>query len=354
MGTVSRMPIVRYANGTKVVLSPREQLLANYIQRQVNSLGYEVPITTLTTISKKITEQKYFEVTPSEYLPVVVGQGTWTSNITTYRSFNIGANFETGIIDMGQGSARLAAANVAIDALNIKIFNWAFENQWTIFELQEAAKSGNWDLVTQLEIARKTNYDLGVQRIAFLGARGQNAVSGNCLGLLNQAGITVNTSVITAPISSLSTTALKTFCANVIEVYRENCARTAWPTHFVIPESDFNGLASQASPDFPIKSVLQVLEETFQLITRRKDFKILPLAYGDASYHADVPAIAGKQVYALYNYDERSLRMDVPLPYTNTLANSFNNFAFQNVGYSQFTGVLAYRPLEMLYFQYAA
>ena len=44
--------------------------------------------------------------------------------------------------------------------------------------------------------------------------------------------------------------------------------------------------------------------------------------------------------------------MDIPLDYTNTLANSIDNFAFQNAGYGQLTGCLSYRPLEMLYFQY--
>ncbi len=193
---------------------------------------------------------------------------------------------------------------------------------------------------------------MGIQRVAFLGSRGLNAAGGQCLGLLNQAGVTINTSVITAPISGLSVSALKTFCQLVIEAYRSNCQRTAWPTHFILPESDYNGLASQSSPDFPIKSVLQVLQETFALITRKPDFKILPLAYGDAAYHPDVASIAGKQCYALLNYDEESLRMDIPLPYTNTLANSLDNFGFQNVGYGQYTGVLSYRPLELLYFQY--
>jgi hypothetical protein len=44
--------------------------------------------------------------------------------------------------------------------------------------------------------------------------------------------------------------------------------------------------------------------------------------------------------------------MDIPVDYTNTLANSLDNFNFQNVGYGQFTGVQTYRPLELLYFSY--
>lgn len=351
--------MVRNAKGEEIKLTPQEQFHVNYIQqelnkRHANSLGYEIPITTLTQIMKKITEQKFFEVAPADYLPVRVGEGTWSTNLTTYRSFDIADQFETGIINTGGQNSRLASADAGVDALNIKVYPWAKSIGWSIFDLEFAAKSGNWDVVSAKEKARKRNWDLGIQRIAFLGARGNNGVGGSCLGLLNQAGITVNTTVIQKKISSMTTTELKTFTAAIIDAYRENCARTAWPTHFIIPESDYNGLASQASPDFPIKSTLQLLEEMFQVITKKPGFKILPLAYADANYHTDVAAIAGKQVYTLLNYDEESVRMDIPLDYTNTLANSVDNFSFQNVGYGQYTGVLAYRPLEMLYFQYSA
>lgn len=354
-----KQPTICNAKGEPIVLTAQEKYHCDYMQRVVNerfgnALGYEVPITTLTTIMKKITEQKFFEIAPADYLPVRVGEGTWSTNLTTYRSFDVADEFETGVINTGGQNSRLAQADAAVDSLNIKVFQWAKAIGWSIFDLELAAKSGNWDLVTAKEKSRKRNWDLGVQRVAFLGARGQNGSGGTCLGLLNQAGITTNTTVIAKAISSMTTAELKTFCAAVLEAYRSNNNRTAWPTHFIIPESDFNGLASQASADFPIKSTLQLLEEMFQVITRRKDFKILPLAYGDAAYHADVSSIAGKQVYVLLNYDEESLRMDVPLDYTNTLANSLDNFSFQNVGYGQFTGVLAYRPLEMMYFTYTA
>lgn len=350
-----KQPVITWNDGTPVTLTRQEQYSAESMQRIFNeaqktfsnSLGYEVSITTLTTVMKKITEQKFFEVPPADYLPVRVGEGTWSSNLVTYRSFDIADEWETGILNLGGQNARLAVADTGVDALTINVFNWAKTINWTIFELEEAARSGNWDLISSKEKARKRNWDLGVQRIAFLGMRGQNGANGQALGLLNQTGITTNTSVITMPISQMNTAQLKVFTAQVIEAYRSNCNRTTFPSHFIIPESDYNGLASQASPDFPIKSTLELLEETFKLITRKPDFKILPLAYGDVAYSG-----FSYQIYVLLNYDEESIRMDIPLQYTNTLANSLNNFNFANVGYGQSTGVLAYRPLELLYFTY--
>lgn len=337
-------PQILNSKGEPIVLNAREARIAEINQRIANALGFEVSITTLTTIVKKVTEQKFFEVAPADYLPVRVGEGAWSSNLITYRSFDLADSFETGIINLAGNNGRLAQANAGVDSVSVKIINWAKSIGWTMFELEEASKSGNWDLVTSKEKARKRNWDLGIQKIAFIGAQNDS----NVLGLLNQSGVTSDTSTLPQPISTLSTVDLKAFCAVILDKYRANCARTAWPTHFIIPESDYLGLAAPSSADFPLKSTLQVLEETFQVMTKNKQFKILPLAYGDIAYHPG----ATQQQYVLLNYDEESLRMDLPVDYTNTLANSIDNFSFQNVGYGQFTGVMAYRPAELYYLKF--
>lgn len=331
------------AEGKPLLLNKREQHLADYNQRIVNALGFEINITTLTTIMKKVTEQKFYEIPFADYLPVRVGEGAWSSNLVTYRSFQIADDFETGVINTGGNNGRLANADAGVDSLSLKVINWAKSVGWSLPELQLAAKSGNWDLVTAKERSRKRNWDLGLQRIAFLGMKGDSSV----LGLLNQAGATYDTTTITKPISSMSTSELKAFTAAILVSYRNNCNHTAWPTHFVIPESDYLGLASPASPDFPIRSTLSLLEETFQVMTMNKSFKILPVSYAD-----NVNSGFGYQLYTLLNYDEESIRMDIPVDYTNTLANSLDNFSFQNVGYGQYTGVLAYRLPELLYFKF--
>lgn len=348
-----KQPVILNAAGKPMELTPREQYHADWMQRQVNErfqndLGAEVSITTLTTIIKKVTEQKFFEMHPADYMPIVVGQNAWSSNLTTYRSFNLADDFSTGIINTGANNSRLATADAGVDTLNIIVRNWAKAVGWNIFDLELAAKSGNWDLVTEKERSRKKNWDLGIQQVAFLGLKGDSSV----LGLFTQSGSTVNTSLITKPISQMTVTELKTFCATVLDTYRSNCVRSAWPSHFILPESDYLGLASAASADFPIRSTLDLLEETFKVMTKR-DFKILPCAYGDKAYNLGFINVGtGKQTYAMLNYDEASLRMDIPVDYTNTLANSLDNFNFQNAAYGQLTGVLAYRPLELMLFQY--
>ena len=332
------------SKGEPIVLSDQQVRIAKVNQRLVNALGYQIDITTLTAIISKITEQKFFKIPFADYMPVKVGEGSWSAALTTFRTFLTGGQFEEGIINSGSNNGRLAAADAGVDALTIKVLNWGKTVGWTLPELQIASRSGNWDIVTSKEKSRKTNWDLGLQRVSFLGVRGDT----NALGLLTQS-ITPNTAVITKAIKSMSTAELKTFQAAIIAAYRLNCAYTAWPTHFIIPESDYLGLAAQAAPDFPIKSVLVLLEDAFKAITQNPNFKILPLAYADV---VNSDSQLTTQRYTLLNYDEESVRMDIPVDYTATLANSNDNFSFQNVGFGQFTGVLAYRPLEMMYFDY--
>lgn len=348
----------------EVTLSPTEnfhleETKAAYSRwrKITNALGYEIDITTLTTIVKKITEQKFFEVAPADYLPVRVGEGAWSSDLVTYRTFDDADDGSSGLINMGSNNSRLAEVSAGVDSLRIPVLNWAKTNTWSLMDLQFAAKSGNWDIVTAKEKARKRNYDLFVQRVAFLGIGDGSGTQ----GLLNQnlnsqvgGDIKIDTTTLTNSITSLSGTPqnLSNFLAKVLQVYRNNCGSSAMPTHFIIPQSDYLGLATATSASFPLKSILQYMQETFQTMTNNKNFKILPCAYADGAAISTGLGQGTNQTYVLLNYAEESLRMDIPVDYTNTMQNSINSFQFQNVGYGQLTGVLAYRPREMYYFQF--
>jgi hypothetical protein len=336
--------IVKNSKGEAIVLNEREQKVADYNQGIVNALGYEIDITTLTALSKKVIEQKFFEIKPSDYMPVLVGNGAWSSQITTFTSFEMSNDFEAGNINTGASESRLASADTGIDSITVKIKNWAKTIGWSLIDLQMASKSGNWDLITSKEKARKRNWDLGIQKIAFLGS----VQDANVKGLLTQADVTSNLTLITKKISSMSEAEISTFIVGLVEAYRANCNRTAYPTHFVIPESDFLGLGAPSSSTYPIKTKLSLLEDALKVAVG-KNVQILPCAYGDTAYNS---AYINKTRYALYNFDEDSGRLEIPVDYTATLANSVNNFMFQNVGYGQYTGFKAFRPKEFLYFDF--
>lgn len=337
---------IRNSKGEVVVLNAVEKQVANAFQKVygpiMNAMGVDIPITTLTTIIKSIAEQKFFEVSISDYVPVVVGEGSFGTELLKYASFITGGDFEEGLIFQGTSDGKLALMDAGVEAIKMPIFNWAKKNIWNIFELQTAIKAGNWDIITAKEKSRAKNWQLGIQRMAFIGSSKLPGMK----GLLNQDDVTFNTSLITKPLSTMTAAELNAVLAGLPTEYRANASYTANPKLFIIPESDFNGLLSQMSETYPLKTKLQVLTEALQA-RFGSDFKVLPLAYADKNVSG-----LSNNVYTLSSYDPDSVAFYIPVDYTPTLANTLNGFTMENAAYGQFSSVKAFRPKEMLYLGY--
>ena len=338
------MALIMNAKGEKVaaesLLNDRElanaEMLSNAVSEQQ---GYKVDITTLTAVLKTVAEQKFYQIPFADYVPVRVGEGTaWASTITGFRSFVTGGAFEKGYINQGN-SVRLSTTDAAVDALTVPVYTWAKELSWSIPEIAEASRTGVWDIVSAKEKSRKKNWDLGIQRTVFLGS-----ADGVLQGALNQGEVTVNTSLMTASLSTMTTAQLNTFAASVLEAYQANCNYTAYPDFMWVPKSDYNGLATYTS-EFTLLSRKEILERAIASITG-KEFEILPLAYASASMSGGVLTY---DRYVLGRYDEETIRFDIPVDYTATVANSIEGFTYRNVAYGQHSGVLSLRPQEFLY-----
>ena len=307
-----------------------------------NSLGYSQLITTLTAVGRKISEQKFYEIPFADYVPVVVGNGAYQRSIINWRAYVKGEGFDTGVISNASNKAQLPYVDAAFDQISQTIYNWAKSVVYNIFELEEAMRANTlFSLIEARELARRKEWDLGIQKIAFLGY-------GSSYGLLNQTSATTDTTTITKLIKSMSASEFNIFVYTIYEAYRANCVRTAKPTHFIMPESDYNGLVSYPDATYPLKTKLELLTEAFKTITANPNFKILPCAYCENENYD-----ATNNCYVLLNYDETSIKMDLPIDYTQTAAGTFNGFTWENVAYGSFTGVVAQREKELMYFKYA-
>lgn len=321
----------------------------------IGDSGYEQQITTLTGIKARITKQTFYKLNGKkiqDYIPVVVGENAFTEEIMTWLSYEMSPDFESGLIDTGFGSSRLSQVEVALDKVTVPVLTWAKAIDYTIVDVEKAQRAvGNagWDYITSKERARKENFDLGLQRFAFLGSK----TVANATGLLTQSDVTTNTTRITEPLSGMTAAEVTTFIQNFVADYADNSDQTALPNRLVIPTSDWYGLDKPYSSDYPMISLREYLVKAFKQSTMREDAEILPLAYAEAKYNKEFINVGtGKQCYALYNYDEESLRMDLPVAYTSTAINTSDGFNWQSVAYAQIAPAKAYRPKEMLYYQY--
>jgi hypothetical protein len=311
-----------------------------------SATGYQIVIDTLTYIKKQVSEQKFYEVAPADFIPVSVGDGAFAANILTNRTYQVADDFESGNIRTGADSSRLAGVDVAIDSKTMAVINWAKSVDYSIFDIEQALVANNWDPIEQKHRSRKKNWDLGIQKIAFLGS---TLTPSTVPGLFTTTSVNTDTSTIQKLISSMSASEFSTFVQNVLAVYFANTNSTVLPTSFIIPYDDYLGLMTPVSSTYPNIPKLNYLEQAFKAICG-PNFKILPNAYGTPANNA----VAGlnKHVYCLLRYDPESIRMDIPVDYTTTQPNSVNNFQFQDVAYGQYTGVGFYRALETLLFTF--
>jgi len=314
--------------------------------------GYQILIDTLTYIKQQQSEQTFYELgsfglTPSSFVPVAVGDGSWAQSILTRRVYSNGGDFEAGLVRQGSHNARSTQSDVSMDSVSLPTFIWNDGVEYSLAEIEQALMASNWDIIASKHEARMKKWQLGVQAITFLGTK-----SGNMEGLFNNTKTNINTSRITAPISGLNAASFLTFVQNIIADYWTNSGSTVLPTHFALPMTDYLGmmtLVPGSAGTFPVP-MMTYLENAFKTLCG-PNFKILPVAYGDAAVSNSLRGI-NKNTYALYRYDPKSLRMDIPVDYTVTQPQTINNWQFEDVAYAQLTGVGFYKPLETLLFQY--
>lgn len=315
------------------------------------SLGYQYATQTTTFIRERVVEQKFYQVPIADYVPVDVGVGAWMEDIKTNLVYDIAGDFESGIVSVASGPSQLSTVDVGTSPINAKVITWAKGYQYSVPEVSKALAANNWDVVSGKMSALVKNWQLGLQKIAFLGLQ-QDLT--NVPGLLTSPQVTVNTSVITANISSLASTAFQTLVSTILAAYAANANYTAMPNTFVMPLNDYLGLGTAASSGFPIVDMITYLENMFKKITGEKDFKILPLAYAQAAQNAGyINGSSGKNRYVLYRRDPETIKMDIPVDFVLNPAGTSNNFNWQGVGAGQFTGAIFYRPAEAIFFDHA-
>lgn len=329
------------------MLNDKDIALAEKMTNAISEqYGYLVPMTTLTAVLRDVASQKFYQIPVADYLPVRVGtEAAFAEDILMFRSFQVGGDFEKGYLETAT-EGRLASTDAQLDAIRVKARMWGKELYWSLADVAKAAKTGVWDLVTQKEKSRRTNWDLGIQKIAFLGTR-----DGALEGLATLSDVTVNTTLIPAAINEMTDAQFQTFAQKIIGAYLANNNFTAMPNRLYIPQSDFVALATATSIQFPIKSKIEYLEDVLKAATNQQDFQIKPLAYLQV---AQSDGKLSTDRYILMRYDEDVARFEIPVDYTVTVPNTLEGFTLRNVAYGQHSGVLDARPQEILYMDLTA
>lgn len=309
------------------------------------SQGYQYVIQTTSQIVADVIEQEFYEIPFGDYVPLDIGTGAFMEFIVKNVSYQSAGPFEQGIVSLSS-QATIKQVDAAVAPITTKIYSWNAGYQYSLWEVRKALAADNWDPIQAKYEALKENSDLGLQQIAYLGLLLDN-VGGP--GLLSQSGVTINLAIITQYINSMSPTQLSNLVAQLFAAYFSNSNSTKLPTHFAIPMQDWLGLDSPWSPQFPNVSIREYLEKAFKMASKNPGFTIYGVAYADQVNNAGVWATSGTNRYTLYRNEPKSLKMYMPLDMIINAPGTANNFNWQGVAMSQFTGVQVYRVPEMLY-----
>lgn len=313
-------------------------------QNLLNDMGYgDIDITLLTQIEREVSQQKFYTVNPEDFVPFDNTQGGWSDYITVLRSYS---NIDGNLADWERGvdadNARRGQDGVSLDSVSLKIHNLNKMISYSLFEIRQSQETGRWNIVTEKERARKRDYDLSVQRGVLLGDADHK-------GLLNQTGVTLNTTVLTKKLSTMTSVEFRTFLGSVFGDFYTQTGRTALPDTLAIAPSDFLGLGVAVDEQYPlVQSMLKRMEEVFKEVTGNPNAKIVPLAYCEPEFHS------GSYKYVLYRRDFDTLRVYRPFDYNVVQGASIDGMNYQNTAYARISDVFVNRPAEMMYMSFSA
>lgn len=308
-------------------------------QALLNDLGYgDIDVTLLTQIEREVSQQKFYQIDPTLFVPFDTTQGGWSDFITVLRNYtNTDADISTWERGVDADNARRAQVGVTLGAESLKIHNLAKMVSYSLFEMRSAMETGRWNIVTEKERARKRDYDLAVQKAVLLG-------DSNFKGLLNQTGVASNTAILTKPISTMTSGEFRTFLGSVFAEYFKNSSMTVLPDTLAIAPSDFLGLGVAVDEQYPlVQSMLTRAKEVFREVTGNPNADIKMLAYCEPEFNG------GYYKYVLYRRDFDTLRVYQPYDYNVVQGATVDGMNYQNTAYARLSDVFVNRPKEMVY-----
>ncbi len=309
-----------------------------------SGLGYQYLIDTLSEIRADVVEQKFYKIAPADFFPVDVGYAAWMDEIVQNLTFQTGGDFFSGDVDTNTETGRMAQVDTALAPVRMPIKTWAKQVVWTIADIAKAAAASNWDVVAGKMESLKVDWDLGIQEVAFLGHPADSKVT----GLLNDAEVNINTTLITKPISQMTEAQFTALVSGLLGAYFTNSNDTEdKPDTFVIPADDYLGLVGPTSSTFMNISKIEYLNNALQKGTDNPNFRIKGLAYAQSSRNA--ARGINKNRYILYKSDPKTMKMTIPVDFTMQQAATANNFNWTQPAVGQYSGLLINRKREVLY-----
>lgn len=305
--------------------------------------GVVQTVDTITEIVQGVVEAKYYELggqTPSDFIKMDVGRGAYAGQIFQFTSAYVGAPFEQCIINPAStGIHNDATADITVDGISIK--NNFYRQKYSVSNEEIKMATVNrvgFDVIEQKEKARAKTWQLGIQNVLFNGLK-----DGQTFGLLNQPGVTVNTSLFPAAPQEMTVAQIKAFAGSAISTYFNTTNGTYMPNRWLMPTESYMALGVPYGDTFGMPTLLEVFENAFKKAGAPADFKIVHSLYNNEAGNG------GHGRHVFYNDDVDNLVMYVPKAYTPHPLYAQGALDMVSDAEGQFTGVQLKKTKTMLY-----
>lgn len=325
-------------DGVEILFNEAEQSAIDKAQNLVNESGFaDIDITLLTALETRIAQQKFYTVDVDKFIDIARDTGGYSDAITAFKNLLLDEADDSWEADILGDNARKPQVTVGLEPFTVRIRSLVKMVSYSLLEIRQAQQTGVWNVVLEKERARKRSHDLYLQRVLLKGTSRHE-------GLLNLSGVTTNTTAIAKQMKNMTVSEWQTFLGSIFATFASNTKYTAMPNRFVIPYTDYLGLAKAADETYPLKTKLERLTESFKQMCGA-DAEILPLAYCNAAENDGT-----NNKYVLYRKDFDTLRAYMPISYNVVEGASVDGFNYQNTAYSRVSDVVLVRPKEIMYF----
>jgi hypothetical protein len=302
-------------------------------------------LSALTYVRREVIGRHFYEIPFADFVPVIISDGGLADNVLLMKNMAEMGNFEEAVT-VADNFSVLYEAPSAFEKKMMPVFLWAAKARYGLMEMQRAIMEGCWDIVEERHKNRKRMWDLGLQKLAFMGLKNKEQAE----GLINSSFVQSNTTLLNKFLYQMDENEISEFCRKALTAYRLQSNNSSWPTVFLMPLNDWIGLSAPVSAAAAYITKLDVLRKCFVQITGNESFKIAGIAYLDSAVNAEIGL--SKNRYVLYYSHEEVLHLNITQDFTTTSPSSANNFEFEDVAYGAFTGVAVSRPSEIIYFDF--
>lgn len=332
-----------FVAGTKEYTLSAAELASNDQVHNAADVGFQFDVNNLAIASRMVIDSVRYTEDLTKFAPIIDGEQNWADQVMYFKTAIVPRNFQGRGYRAGQMShmSRTPKSEVSVSKQIANVVDFWDMAEWTLPELKQAEQAGGI-----LDLAQaKLRAIVEIYKWEVFLEDFWNGVDGAGYGLKNNPDVESDSTIMTAPISSLTAAQFKTkMQAIVAKAYATGKYNTIKYNKLFVPMSDYGALGLQIDETQNFRDagvgnrVNHVLAWAFQ-----NDLEIVPSAMLDAAHNGGT----SKYILAAHDPYNYHVKRTLPLMFVPGVPNGMR---FSTEAYARHTTPILLRNESLLYF----